>query len=70
MLGPPIVILRPPNFLDQIILCSISAQLRYFSEPLVRLRFVLEEGLVDALAERLELEFELIDLLRLAAVRL
>ena len=64
MLGPPIVILRPPNFLDQIIICSISAQLRYFSEPLVRRRFThLEEGLVDTLAELFE-EVEDLDLLR------
>ena len=41
-------ILLPQYILDKLILCSISAQFRYFSEPSVRLTFVLGEGLADA----------------------
>ena len=63
MFNPLIHILLPHYILGKLIVSSISAQLRYFSEPNVRLTFVLEEGLVDALAARFELELEFLDLL-------
>ena len=62
LLSPRIVLFRPQNMLDQLILCNKSAQFHRIAEPSGRLTFVVVEGRVDALDERFEEELEFLDL--------